>query len=129
MEKLVLRIRKKFVSDPDINWLDMNMPEGNDTPLVSVLSLLETDVDNKYIIKTLPVVRKLYLMSVNGEKLLDKTALKVTKKYCHSCDNTTKMAVYNQTTEFWACTCLHCSNGCVIPAPVIDKQTKEEDEE
>lgn len=106
MEKLVSRLRKKFQADPLINWVDMSMPEGNGNPVPFILDVLEKDTDRKYVIKTLPVVRRLYEEAV--EKNSEKVAVKIRKDHCQHCDAITQMEVIAENGNFWGCFCLTC---------------------
>lgn len=126
MEKLVLRIRKKFAADPSIKWVDLNISESSGVTPPSVLSLLETEVDDKYIIKTLPVVRRLYSLSLDKK---EKAAVKIRKNLCSLCQTVTSMEVLEMTVDHWYCSCLQCNVVHNLPAPTEALCKKEEVED
>lgn len=106
MEKLVAKLRKKFLSEDDINLIDLSISESIDCETSSILSILEPNADKKYIIKTNPVVKRIYTKSV--ESKLDKVAIKVRKDNCTSCNKITLQEVMKENDLLWDCQCLVC---------------------
>lgn len=127
MEKLVLNLKKKFLSDPSINLVELNMPEENGIPNPNILDILDTCVDQKYILKINPIIKRIYEESVRQTSF--NVAFKVRKDICSICGTSKQLEVVEEVGLFWTCKCLTCGNINLIEIKVEDFKKEDEDKE
>lgn len=124
MEKLVINLKKKFLANPLINFVELNIPEGNGVTTPSILDILDTSVDNKYILKTSPIIKRIYEESVRQTSL--NVAFKVKKDHCTTCNTIKQLEVVGEVGLFWTCKCLTCGNSTLIEIKIEDFKEEED---
>lgn len=107
MDKLVKNLKKKFLADPLINLVEMNMPENGNIQNPSISSILEENVDSKYILKTIPVIKRIYEEAIL--KNPSAVAFKARKDFCNTCDKVLHFEVMKEDGKNWICKCLTCN--------------------
>lgn len=125
MEKLVSNLKKKFLANPSINLVEMNIPEGNGIETPDIFSIIG-EAEHKYIIKTSPIIKRIYDESVRLSS--SKVAFKVRKDMCNTCESIKQMEVVNEVGFLWTCVCLTCGNTSNIEIILKDSDSEQDED-